>query len=101
MPSARCAMSESNIKKPGQLGNAAPAAGPEVDPDLPPPRRDLRLDGKHDGWLALVALLYSAVSVSLVILNPVDVSVWLVTAGLAALLVAVVLYLWALQVFTR
>jgi hypothetical protein len=93
-------MSESNIKKPGQLGNAAPAAGPQVDPDLPTPRRELRLGRSHDGWLALVVLLYSTVSFPLVIRNPLDVSVFLAMAALGALLVVVVLFLRALNVLS-
>jgi hypothetical protein len=93
-------MDESNIKKPGQLGTVPPVAGPLVEPDLPPLCQDLRVDSKHDCWLNLVALLYPAVSFLLVIRNPLDVWVFLVTAALGLVLVAVVLYLWALEVLS-
>jgi hypothetical protein len=94
-------MDQSNIKKPGQLGSGPPPAGPPVEPDLPPPlRQDLRVDRKHDGWLAFVALLYPAVSFPLLIRNPLDVSIFLVTVALGVVLVAVVLYLWDLKVLS-
>jgi hypothetical protein len=92
-------MDEPKIKVPVQLGNL-PAAGRQVGPDFPPLRRVLRVDRKHDGWLALVAVLYPSVCFPLVIRNPLDVSIFVVTAALGVVLVAVVLYLWALDVLS-
>jgi hypothetical protein len=97
------AVDKSNIKEPGQLGNVPPMGDPkvvyEVEPDLPTLRQDLRLAKKYDEWLSVVALGYPAVSVPLVFLIP-HPYVVLASFALALLAVAVVLYLWVLEVFS-
>ncbi len=95
-------MDESNIKEPGSLGSVPPAGNPrghEIEPGFPRLRQDLRMAKTYDEWLPAVALAYPAATFLLVLLirHP---YVLLASFALALLVVAAVLYLWVLEVFS-